>query len=69
MIIVLMVIGIVSIILGVATLGYAWRTFNKISAFKQVDVEAAVSQSFVVVLYCSCMALFLKRTSCYGQTS
>ena len=42
MITVLVIIGIVSIILGLATLLYAWNIFNKISAFKQVDVEAAV---------------------------
>ncbi len=37
-----MITGIVSIILGLATLLYAWRIFSKISAFNQVDVEAAV---------------------------
>jgi DNA recombination protein RmuC len=37
-----MITGIVSIILGLATLLFAWRIFSKISTFAQVDVEAAV---------------------------
>ena len=40
----LMVIGIVGIIVGLLVLSLAWKILNKIAAFTQVDVEAAVRQ-------------------------